>query len=221
MSRPLRIRKANVNQPTGEGIWQCPSCRLMRVDFGVTGCQAIWSLYNLCKSIATILHWAGLHHAFPLPETVHKGQDFYFSVTKIIHWTNQWVNKSSNQTTKQQIHHRCGMEKNMRGWERDQMRTIWMTFQLVLILGVLLVVAGGLGSLRASADLGFVDNVFVWLIPVITTLHIRLSDWLTDWQKGHNQTHLLQNSIKRVAHFDGIFISLILCVDLIKGSKLH
>lgn len=36
-----------------------------------------------------------------------------------------------------------------------------MTFQLVLILGVLLVVAGGLGSLRASADLGFVDNVFV------------------------------------------------------------
>lgn len=154
-------------------------------------------------------------------DSVHKGKDFYFSVTKIIHWTNQWVNKSSNQTTKQRIHHRRGMEKNMRGWERDQMRTIWMTFQLVLILGVLLVVAGGLGSLRASADLGFVDNVFVWLIPVVTTLHIRLSDWLTDWQKGHNQTHLLQNSIKRVAHFDSIFISLILCVDLIKGSKLH
>lgn len=38
-----------------------------------------------------------------------------------------------------------------------------MTFQLVSILGVLLVVAGGLGSLGASADLGLIPYVDIVL----------------------------------------------------------
>lgn len=99
MSRPLRIRKANVNQPIGEGIWQCPSCRLMRVDFVVTGCQAIWSLYNLCKSIGTILHWAGLHHAFPLPETLFIKVKIFTSVSQKS--STEQISGSTSHPTKQ------------------------------------------------------------------------------------------------------------------------
>lgn len=64
-----------------------------------------------------------------------------------------------------------------------------MTFQLGSILGVLLVVAGGLGSLGASADFGLI----CWLCPG-TTLFVWVIDRdfvLNRWKKKEN----LKNSL--------------------------
>lgn len=82
----------------------------MRVDFVVTGCQAIWSLYNLCKSTGTILHWAGLHYAFPLPETLFIKVKIFTSVSQKS--STEQISGSTSHPTKQRIHHRRGMEKN-------------------------------------------------------------------------------------------------------------